>query len=62
MSTDHSTRIPGFRLDPKTGKPIRDLKRLDVSTRLKAQARASKRVRVGKRGFDWQAPLSRPKP
>jgi hypothetical protein len=38
--------IKGFRLD-KTGKPVRDQRRLDVSTRLKRQN--SKRVRVSKR-------------
>jgi hypothetical protein len=44
--TGHRIRIPGFRIG-KNGKPVRDEKRLDVSTRLKQ--RASKKVRV-KRG------------
>lgn len=39
-------RIPGFRLS-KSGKPVRDRKRLDVSTRLRQAS--SKRIRV-KRG------------
>jgi hypothetical protein len=39
--------IPGFRLG-KNGKPARDVKRLDVSARLRQ--RGGKRVRVAKKG------------
>jgi hypothetical protein len=46
--TGRSTRIPGFRVD-KAGKVVRDLRRLNVSERLKQQSRNSKRVRVAKR-------------
>jgi hypothetical protein len=41
--------IPGFRIDKKTGKPVRDMKRLSVSDRLKQQSKNSKRVRVARR-------------
>ncbi len=41
----HRIRLPGFRLD-KHGRLVRDVRRLDVSTRLK---QASKRVRVAPR-------------
>jgi hypothetical protein len=44
--TGHRIRIPGFRLD-KHGRPVRDERRLDVSTRLKRKA--SKKVRVARR-------------
>jgi hypothetical protein len=46
--TGHRIRIPGFRIDPKTGKPARDQRRLDVSTRLRQKS--SKRVRVRRKG------------
>ena len=39
------TVIPGYRLDKKTGKPVKNIKRLDASK----QIAAKKRVRV-KRG------------
>jgi hypothetical protein len=39
----HRIHLPGFRLD-KHGRLVRDVKRLDVSTRLKQAG--SKRVRV----------------
>lgn len=37
---------PGFRLDKKTGKPVRSVAHLDVSTKLKQAA--SKRVRINR--------------
>jgi hypothetical protein len=39
--------LPGFRIDPKTGKPVRDQRRLDVSARLRQKE--SRRLRVAKR-------------
>ena len=45
--TGHRTQLKGFRLDKKTGRLVRCLKHLDVSTRLKKQS--SKTVRVVKR-------------
>jgi hypothetical protein len=44
MSTGHRTPIPGFKLDPKTGKPVRDQSRLPVNIRL--QQKNSKKVSV----------------
>jgi hypothetical protein len=44
--TGHKVRIPGYRLD-RHGKPVRDERKLDVSTRLKRKA--GKRVRVVRR-------------
>jgi hypothetical protein len=44
--TGRRIRLPGFRLD-KHGKPVRDDRRLDVSTRLKQKS--SKKVRVAPR-------------
>jgi hypothetical protein len=41
----HRIRLPGYRLD-KSGNIVRDVRRLDVSTRLKQAG--SKRVRVVK--------------
>jgi hypothetical protein len=46
--TGRQIRLPGFRIDRKTGKPVRDERRLDVSARLKQAG--SKRVRVVKKG------------
>ena len=43
--TGHKTAIPGYRLD-KTGKIVRDEKKLDLCARLKRKN--SKRVRVAK--------------
>jgi len=43
MATGHKIHLKGFRLDKKTGKPVRNLARLDVSTRLKQAA--SKKIR-----------------
>lgn len=37
---------PGFRLDKKTGKPVKSVAHLDVSTKLKQAA--SKRVRINR--------------
>jgi hypothetical protein len=45
LMTGHKTRIPGYRLD-KNGKLVKDVRRLDVSARLKQKS--SKRVRVKK--------------
>ena len=47
MTTGHRIHIKGFRLDKKTGKPVRSVAHLDVSRRL--QKAASKKIRV-KRG------------
>lgn len=44
--TGHRILLKGFRLNKK-GELVRDVRRLDVSTRLKQQG--SKRVRVAKR-------------
>jgi hypothetical protein len=41
-------KIPGYRLDKSGTKLIKDQKRLSVSARL--QARASKRIRVARKG------------
>ena len=41
------TPIPGYRIDKKTGKPVKNIKRLDASKQI--AAKNSKRVRV-KRG------------
>jgi hypothetical protein len=43
----HIIRVSGFRLD-KSGKLVRDRRRLDVSARLRQ--RQSKRVRVQRKG------------
>lgn len=46
MTTGHKIKIPGFRIDKKTGKPVRNMAQLDVSTRLKQAA--SKKIRINK--------------
>ena len=45
--TGHKIRLPGFRIDRKTGKPVKDERKLDVSTRLKRQA--GRRIEVVRR-------------
>jgi len=42
--TGHRIKLPGYRIDKKTGKPVPNIKRLDASKQI-AQ-RNSKRVRV----------------
>lgn len=42
------TAVKGYRIDKKTGKLVKDQKRLSVSARL--QHRASKRVRPARKG------------
>lgn len=44
MTTGHRIHIKGFRLDKKTGKPVRSVAHLDISHRL--QKAASKKIRV----------------
>lgn len=46
MTTGHRIHIKGFRLDKKTGKPVKSTKHLDVSTRLKQAS--SKRIRINR--------------
>lgn len=46
MTTGHKIQLKGFKLDKKTGKPVRSVAHLDVSTRLKQAA--SKRIRINR--------------
>jgi len=46
MTTGHRIHIKGFRLDKKTGKPVKSVAHLDVSTRLKQAA--SKKIRINR--------------
>jgi len=46
MSTGHRIHIKGYRLDKKTGKPVKSVAHLDVSRRL--QQAASKKIRVNR--------------
>ena len=46
MTTGHKVKLRGYRI--KDNKIVKDERRLDVSARLRQKA--SKRVRVGKRG------------
>lgn len=46
MTTGHRIHLKGFRIDKKTGKPVRNMAQLDVSTRLKQAA--SKKIRVNR--------------
>lgn len=44
--TGHKIKLTSFRLDKKTGKPVRNIKRLNASAQI--AARNSKKVRVKK--------------
>lgn len=46
MTTGHRIHIKGYRLDKKTGKPVKSVAHLDVSRRL--QQAASKKIRVNR--------------
>lgn len=46
--TGHVINLKGYRLDPKSGKLVRDEKCYDVSTQIKRR-RGSKKVRVKKK-------------
>ena len=48
MSTDHKPRLRGVKLDKSGTRIVRDLKGLDVSTRLKKQGK--QKIRYGRRG------------
>jgi hypothetical protein len=45
--TGHRVSLPNFRIDKKTGKPVK-LQKLDASARIRQKS--SKRVRVAKKG------------
>ncbi len=46
MTTGHRIHLKGFRLDKKTGKPVKSVAHLDISRRL--QQAASKKIRVNR--------------